>query len=252
MGKFRAFIFTVMGAGICATISTYAQEASIQPTLVNANITTVYTPVGFDDNDNAQIIVEGELPNTCYKVGPSRVRVDRDNQVIQFQQLVFRYNGLCLEVKTPFVKTIDIGVLPEGRYQVVSVNKEIKPAILGVHHTENRMPDEFIYAPVDAAVIRKDDLGGRRILMITGAFPNSCMKFPEETNSVIAKMTGKNIIEVLPIVQMDKGPCLNVMVPFGKSVVLNGDIPTGKYLLYIRTLNGQSYTKLDFIGDDPQ
>lgn len=228
----------------------WADDDSTQPSLVNAPVTNVYTPSGFDDNDNAQVVVEGEFQNTCYKVGPVRLKVDREEQKIQFQLMALKYSGPCLEVRTPFIKVVDLGILPEGKYSVSSVGKASRPAALSIHHTESKMADDFLYAPVDSGFVRKNDAGDRRILTLTGAFPNSCMKFSEEENTVLVKRVG-NILEVLPIVQMQKGNCLTVMVPFTKSVFLSDEIPTGKYLVHIRTLNGQSYNKVDFIGSDP-
>lgn len=222
-----------------------------QPVMVNAPITAVYAPMGFDDNDNSQVIVEGEFPNTCYKVGPARVKAIRDEQKVVFQVMAIKYQGICLEVRTPFIKVVDVGILPEGRYQVASAGSAVQPTVLNIHHTESRMADDYLYAPIDAAFVHKSDTGDRRILTLTGAFPNSCMQFSADQNSVIARRTSKNIIEVLPVVEMKSGPCLSVMVPFAKSIMLNEEIPTGKYLVHIRTLNGQSYNKIDFVGADP-
>lgn len=235
----------------CALGVVNAQDDESKPSLVNAPISRIYTPTGFDDNDNAQVIVEGEFENTCFKVGPVRLKVNREDQVVQFQLMAIQYKGTCLQVKTPFIKTIDLGILPEGKYKVVSVGKSSEPAVLGIRHTESRMADDFLYAPVDAALIRNTEQGERRILTISGTLPNTCMKFGTDQNTIIAKQTTKDIIEVLPVVDMYEGACLDVMVPFTKAVVLPDDIPTGKYLIHIRTLNGQSYNRVDFVGQDP-
>lgn len=226
----------------------FAQDES-SPTLVNAPITQVYTPMRFDDNDNAQIIVEGEFPNTCFKVGPAKLKVNREEQKVQFQLMAIKYSGPCLQIQTPYIKVIDLGILPEGKYEIISVGKSSPAAVLSVHHTDSKMADDFLYAPVDAAFVRKAEGGERRVLTVAGTFPNSCMKFSDDVNSLLAHATNKNIIEVLPIVEMEKGACLQVNIPFTRSVTLEDNIKPGKYLIHIRTLNGQSFNKVDFIGD---
>ncbi len=47
-----------------------------QPTTVDVPIRKAYLPKGFDNNDNVQLIVEGEFRNSCYKVGATRVEVE--------------------------------------------------------------------------------------------------------------------------------------------------------------------------------
>ena len=47
-----------------------------EPALVGAPVEKVFVPLGFDDNDNVEVVVHGHFQSTCFKVGPSTATVD--------------------------------------------------------------------------------------------------------------------------------------------------------------------------------
>lgn len=245
------FVFGFVIAAIGLAEPVVAQDGDLAPTLIAASISRIYTPTGFDDNDNTQIIVEGEFPSTCYKLGPARVNVNVDEATVTVSLKAYYYQGMCLQVKTPYLKAIDLGILPEGTFKVQAIGATKVEAALSIHHTDSKQADDYLYAPVDAVFIQKNEAGDRRNLFLIGSFTNSCMKFSSEQNSVVIKPTKRGLLEVLPVVEMKEGPCLDVMVPFTKVVEIDESIPSGKYLFHVRTLNGHSYNKIDYVGQNP-
>lgn len=240
---------------IIGSLFLLAQEAdpeTSRPQIVDAPITAVHTPSQFDDNDVAQFIIEGEFPNTCYSVGRVIVRAGREELeqgIITFHLEALRSTkDKCLEVKTPFLKVVDLGILPAGAYSVVQLKNMKKRATLNVAPAKNNSKvDNFNYAPVDAAYLREDALGFRRVLVLIGTFTNSCMKFSDEV-PVFRANDSTRVLEVLPIVEMKQNQlCLEVLRPFFKTIDLPEDIPSGRYLFHIRTMNGNSINKMDTI-----
>lgn len=223
-----------------------------KPTRVDAPITAVYTPSGFDDNDVAQIIIEGEFPNTCYSTGKVTLRTrleDLEQGVIQFHMEALKYNRKnCLQVKTPFLKVVDLGILPAGAYSILQLKDLRKRATLVIHKAENEeLMDNHTYAPVDAMFVRDDALGFRRLAVLVGTFSNSCMKF-EDATPVYRSDPQAQIIEILPIVKMLKDEeCVEKTIPFFHVVEIPDNVPSGRYLFHIRTMNGNSLNKMDTI-----
>lgn len=222
-----------------------------QPERVDAPITAVHTPSALDDNDVAQFIIEGEFPNTCYTVGRVLVRArteDLEMGAIQFHLEALKTKRQnCLEVKTPYLKTVDLGILPPGQFQIVSMKDQRARAVLNIVKAENRQQvDNYNYAPVDAMYIRDDALGFRRLVVLIGSFTNSCMKFASAVP--VYRAPNSKVIEILPIVEMKKDQlCLDVLIPFFQAVEVPEDMASGKYLFHVRTMNGNSLNKVDTI-----
>jgi hypothetical protein len=223
---------------------TFANDYSeaFAPALVDVSPDTVYTPLGFDDNDNVQIVLDGALPNTCYKIGPASARIDVKEHKVYVHQQAFYYPGAwCAEVRVPYVQTLNLGVLKSGAYEVYVESEGAAPraaAVLPVAVATSNNPDDYLYAPVtDAHIERGDEFS---TLVLNGVFGNSCMKFLEVKTNVRAN----GVIEVLPIIQMQTGvTCAEVTLDFNLNVTLKG-VPHGRYLIHIRSLNGQSVNRV--------
>lgn len=222
---------------------------ALQPALVPVTPNRIFSPLGFDDNDNAQIVLDGELSDTCYKLGPTQFKVDEVHQRIYVQQQAYYYPGAwCAQVRVPYTQTVNLGLLAAGQYELVvqSEDGSLKPiSTLPVALSSTRSPDDFLYAPVSDVYLEKS-LGafeGREsfyTLYINGHFNTSCMKFKE----VKMHTRPNGVIEVLPIVEMDRTvPCSQIMTDFNVGVSLK-DVPKGRYLLHIRSLNGQAVNRI--------
>jgi len=199
---------------------------------VPAPIKGVFVPKGFDSNDNAQVVVTGAYPNSCYKVGPTNLRVDKKNNVVEIDVNAYYAAGsYCLMLYIPFTQTVNVGVLPPGDYKLVVNSKvgEVLPVALAT--SEN--PDDFVYATVESLARRS-----REVFQLQGFLPNSCADISEIR---VLEEQG-NVLTVLPIVSFAEG-----CKPSGDDRDLgfseDFSVPAhlkGQKLIHVRSLNGAS------------
>lgn len=227
---------------------------SHRPALVEAMISTVYAPAGFDDNDNIQIVIEGIFPNTCYKSGPSKVSVTGER--IQIVQQAYYYDGHCFQMMVPYEKVIDIGILKAQNYSVFVADETSPSALLPVKEAKNDETDDYLYAPVKKAeLVSKSPY----ILQLMGIFPNEMMRIDHVIVNQPLNHVPNNVIDILPIATVDEtkrlavdsagGGSAQVSVPFTHSVDLSdiqaGMKEPGRFLIHIRSLNGQSVNLIE-------
>jgi len=205
----------------------------IAPLTVEVAPQDIFLPQGFDGNDNAQIVVAGEFPNTCYQSGKLIAEV-KGNRISLRQEARLHTGCWCAPFSVPFTQTVDLGVLPIGNYSVQSAG--LTAGVLTVSRARSSAPDDFFYAPVEEAVL--DASGARPKLSLRGVFPSDCMRMRE-----IKVIEKNNVVVVLPITDLREGAiCAPRPVPFEETVVL--ERRARKTLVHIRALNGQAINKL--------
>jgi hypothetical protein len=239
-----------LAAAALATVMTYsavpalaADAANVNaaqiklPQLINVGAKYVFAPPGFDNNDNVQIVVHGELPSTCYKAVHPAVRINHASRTVYVAALAYYYTGsFCLDVMVPFTQTVDLGLLSAGHYQVIETSPKgtIFRSNLPIAIAKSPLPDEVLYAPVQNASVEK--LGSQANLLISGTFPSDCL----ELQQVRVLNRVSKIIEVLPIaVQKPGTQCRPGATPFEARVTLPRVAP-GDTLIHIRSMNGRS------------
>lgn len=228
--------------------STLIAAIGFAPVLVNAgNVetidyapTTVFTIKGFDSNDNSQLVLDGLFPNTCYKVSETSVIVDKANKRIDVKDKAYHYKGgVCLYMLVPYFKTVNLGMLPEGAYDVFVHDRTApvtKAGTLNINKATSENPDDFLYAPVEEVVV--DQNGPTPVLTIRGTFSQSCLKVKD----MFVRYDSNNIV-VQPIAERDGTTCHNNPTKYEESVALT-NAPTGRVLLHIRSLNGQAVNRV--------
>jgi hypothetical protein len=220
------------------TLAGETLHAQARPELVQMPVQVAYMPRGFDSNDRTQLVVESYLPNTCYKVGPHKVQVDASSKAIKVEQWVYRYPGICLQVIVPFHKVVDIGILDAKDYQILDAKSGDALGTLSVTRAINPGPDDYLYAPVtDARVETKSE--EERVLIVEGVFNNSCFGMDNIKVDVQAK-----VVVVLPIAKETQGEaCKEGKFAFKIEQPLP-KLNFGRYLLHVRSMNGQAINKL--------
>ena len=228
-----------------------SQAQFVLPHEVHIALKKAYIPQGFDSNDRVQVVVEGFLPNTCYRLGPTKVWQGSDPHDLFVEQHAYKYPGVCLEVIVPFNHSIEFGILPAGNYNIKNVFVEESGTMtyekslgtIPVATAATAGPDDHLYAIVDDATLTTSSESKKVVL--TGELPGPCWFF-EDTKVVVES---NDVVTILPIIYY-KVPhdsltqCdVNVTVPFTKAVTLP-KLPTGRYLIQTRSLNGQSVNKL--------
>jgi len=214
----------------------FAMSNDTSPEVVPMAIKTAYIPRGFDSNDNIQIVVEGYLPNTCYRVGPHSFRLDSRSKTVSLQQYAYKYKGLCLMMTVPFTQVIELGLAETGQYKVVDLHYDTTLGNLPVKVATTTQADEYLYAPVENLEVDIKNLS----LEISGHFTNSCMRLRETK----VDLESHNVVVVLPVAEsVDSSGCKEGDFPFSGKVSLP-ILTEGRYLIHVRSLNGQAVNKL--------
>lgn len=206
------------------------------PTKVSALYSRAYVPAGFDDNDSIQIVAEGTFKNSCYRPAETSVAIDLEKKRITLGPAAYEYSGFCLQVILPFDRAIDLGILPNGTYDIVQADGS-KLGSLPVSKAFTDNADDHLYAPISQAFFRQK--GAVSEIYITGQFPNSCMKLDEVKVTV-----EKTVIVVQPIAKVEQTrDCKDGKFQFEKLVKVEM-IPAGRYLLHVRSMNAKAVNSL--------
>jgi hypothetical protein len=217
-------------------------QISERPQLVPAPAERSYVPQGFDTNDNAQVVVAGEYPNSCFRVGHSTYSIDRLNKKIDIEVTAYKSEGYCLQVMVPFHQEVSLGLLEKGEWSITINQDPANSRVMHVREAVTASRDDHVYAPV-SEVIRT----GPREFLLRGNFQSPCLSVAE----IKLNYEEGEVISVLPMAAYDS-TCLETNqshlweAKFQVKNELEGD-----YLLHIRSLNGdalnsvQSFTSID-------
>lgn len=227
-------------AALC--VASVQALAQYEPTQEGATFDKVYVPVGFDSNDHVQIVGEGMFENACYRPAPTTVKIDENAKTINLGPVAYKYNGLCAQVVLPFQRVIDIGVLKIGVWKVTQGTDPKVIAEIPVKPALALAPDDFLYAPVSQAFLRES--AKRTMVFVTGNFSNKCMSIEKMEVNV-----SNDTIVVQPIATMSAVDCQAAQVPFQKAVRVP-KLKAGRYLLHVRSLNGNSVNQIVQIAAD--
>ena len=193
----------------------------------------LFIPHGFDDNDRSVVVLDGYLLTSCHQLDISEKIINLEEKTITITQFARITPGPCMTLPVPFSVEVDLGVLPAGEYKIATNQNELT-GFLTVSAAVTTSQDNFLYAPVEQARVKRAR-DGYQFAVLEGRFTNTCMALKE----VKVYYTG-NTIEVLPImVVSDNGDCQAKEVEFRKVQRLNHLRP-GRYLLHVRSLNGQA------------
>jgi len=133
---------------------------------------------------------------------------------------------------------VDVGILKAGAYKLIQGYSGETLGEINVRVSTNAGPDDFLYAPISQAFVTQ--VGNTLKVKIAGEYPDSCMEMQEVITDVQEK-----VIVVQPIaVRTDEGVrCAQALVPFERTVEIK-NVPQGKYLLHVRSLNGNAINNL--------
>lgn len=218
---------------VLLTTSAFAQYQPIEK-LISAEHS--YVPFGFDSNDNAEVIITGFLPNLCYKAPKAKVHINQGQIDVTLTALFYApENGFCAEVAVPFIEVVNLGLLPQGHYEIkINQNSahESRTNML-VAAAPNRNIDQFIYARVQYI----EQVPGTRKVLLKGYNPSDCFRLNE------IKYVSNTIdsYSIMPILTTNSdGFCPRKMVPFTYEFEVPNDINRAKVLLHVRSMDGRS------------
>jgi hypothetical protein len=250
VSKYAAGCFVILAASSLLLNAEVRADGSQDPSLVAAPVDRVFVPLGFDNNDNVEVVVHGHFPNTCYKVGPTTATVDMEAKTVTIQAQAYSYAGfVCAQVLVPFVSEVKLGLMKEGEYRVTVVGSPdlvIDPLIVGAATTSN--PDDYLYAPVEQAAIEQEATGTNYV-KIEGTYPYmfiGCMKINEVKVSLSSQ-----VIVVQPIAEILEDRLCNPLESKKFSIKTPVSFPLSftEYLIHVRTLSGTSVNRFIEIGN---
>ena len=191
----------------------------------------VHVPMGFDSNDNAEIIVTGLMRDTCHRRPTGKVHVkDHEITVDMKADKVSGREVYCIKAMVPYMVSVPLGQLGKGRYNVSVGTDTVKSHSLQIGSPGAASIDNFTYANV-TSVTKNVENGS---ITLSGEHPSNCMAI--ERVEVIANET-KDTMSVLPIVTQTGEVCNLVMTPFSVDVPLEASVANSA-VFHVRKLDG--------------
>ena len=209
------------------------------PVEVLVPIDHIYSPNGFDSNDNTEVIVEGRLPNLCHKSPWSKVEVKPGKIEITVSALKYEDNNpFCVPMEVPFIQPVSVGLLNKGNYDIVVNGKSIyeQKGAISIAELQTPAADDFIYANV--AYVEKEE--GSRMVKLKGYTPSDCLNWDE----VKFVSNGTDTLAVLPKMKQIYSTCPMKMVPFEKEIEVPKVLDRKSVLLHVRVMDGKSVNTL--------
>lgn len=236
--KVARMIGNVMMAGAVLASAAVAQisVAADHDDVRNIKVSRLFSPKGLDSNDNSIVILDGYLPDGCYRLTSPVVETDETGKTIVIQARANYFDVPCIEALVPFTQEVKLGMLTGGVYNIQD-NEGTSLGSLNVGKAQSKYPDDHLYAPVESLVLDNEESApGQHVVTLRGRFTNSCM-FMERVESRYYP----DSVELLPIMGIRKGNCLQVEVPFSVDVALDSSkLSKGRMLVHARSLNGNS------------
>lgn len=208
-------------------IQSEAREVTISPD-------NVHVPSGFDSNDTAvQVMVTGSVPNTCFLRPHGEAKVVGNTVNISMKATkISGSNVNCIQALVPYMATVTLGRLPEGRYSIVvnpgSFSEKITD--LNVEKPNSASIDNFTYANVTNV----REIPETAKIVLEGAHPSSCMEF--DAVQLIAN-GNEDTFAVLPIIKQVMPICDYRMTPFTVEIPMPRS-SQNVIVLHVRRLDG--------------
>lgn len=233
--------------GLAAVLSLAAGSVDAQEELskkVVINPEMVFIPSGFDDNDNAQMVLWGHYTSTCFSYAPPKVDVDVAKKTISITNYSISHEfgeTICADMLVDYTTTIDLGSMMEGEYAVHVFEDGATPGFkkvgkVSIAEAPTPQQDNVPYAPATNVTVDEKF----ETLTLTGRRTNTCMQIPAEAK--VNAVPG-SVFEVLPIMKLENTGCAEINEPFKMTARLP-KMTKGAKLFHVRTLGGQSLNRV--------
>lgn len=209
---------------------------------------------GFDNNDNAQIVITGSLPNICYNALAPEIEINSRNKKIAItQKAALNSLSTCaddssqlpeyLNHPVSFTHEVSLGQLAAGTYTVsyYSNPTDLKHKRFTIDQAHLDSIDNSLYAHVTSAFIPEMVHPTKNgILILTGVINSNCMLL---TNENIKVERQDNVIIVQPVLKLNQNTgCSYSPYPLYQVVSL-GTLTQGTYLIHVRSMSGKSVNR---------
>ncbi len=244
MKRARIMFFMATGAfalsGFSFNSNALAIASSDPDEIRHIKVSRVFTPKGLDSNDNSVVILDGYLPDGCYRLTQPVVQVNDELKTISIQARAYYFNVPCIEALVPYTQEIELGMLTGGNYRIEN-GEGHQIGSLAVKKAQSKYPDDFLYAPVEELILdQKETAPNQHVATIRGRFTNSCMYIDHVDTKYFP-----DTVEILPVMAIRKGNCADVEIPFSLDVELDASrLTPGRMLVHTRSLNGRSVSSI--------
>jgi hypothetical protein len=195
----------------------------------------LYVPKGYDSNDNIELVVEGYLPNLCYKNPASVIDVKGKTVNVSIVANSTDFDGAqCAEMIVPFSHVFTVGLLDKGNYNVV-VNGKHNTSLFVTESSSDAIDDE-IYANVHQI----EQIPGEQRVIVRGYHPSYCLEF----DKFIIDDNGTDTYSVRPITKQISDFCPKKMIPFEYEMEVPSALKRNRVLIHVRSMNGNSVNSI--------
>jgi hypothetical protein len=254
-----------LGLGLMSSVHGDTTPPPTAPTMerVEVLIGNVFVPdVGYEDKNNIEVTLDGYLQNSCYQLADTQIAQGSDPYTVIIHQFAdLRTDGVCsdpanipvqMRDNIPYTLNVSLGHLTAGNYKILFNQGSFpeRQSTFNVAPATTMAVDDFPYAFV-SSLNMPDVVVGTHAVTVTlvGTLANTC-QFVKEVK--VLPELNVNTIVVLPILGYRTGRmCAQIVLPYEYKVNL-GKLGEGRYLLHVRSQNGQAVTRVfSVIMPDP-
>lgn len=196
-------------------------------------VDTVFTPKGYDINDDIRVFVSGSKPSPCFGTPFGVVeRIGSELKITVKAKQKATKDRLCIALEVPFLEGIKVKDVPAGTYDV-HVNPDTfhaKTAKLEITPSVTDSIDDFLYPAVERITVNPKT----RLVRMIGTNPSKCLQLEK----MIHTSNGVNTYAIMAIMEKRGNVCEAKPDPFVYTYQLPHDLHAEKLLVHIRTLDG--------------
>lgn len=195
----------------------------------------LYVPKGYDSNDTVELVVEGYLPNLCYKNPGSVVKIVDNSIDISIVANSTDFEGAsCAEMIVPFSHVVSVGLLNKGNYNILVNGK--KDSSIFVNESISDAIDDELYANVEHV----EQIRGEQRVVVKGHHPSFCVEF----DRFEIDHNDKDVYSVRPITKKISDFCPKKMIPFEYEMDVPTELKRNRVLIHVRSMNGNSVNSI--------
>ena len=247
----KLFITTAFIA-VLSVSNSWGQKLKVQEVALEE---VFVSPVGYDSNDNIEIVLDGKLPSACYDLFQTKIIPVPEKNKFLIKQFIRQKHLTECETEhsehqgeifpVQFTTVVSLGELAAGEYRIdykkaaSSGTKGVKTFQVSTATAEGI--DDHLYAPVSSAFIPELIYSTPNAqVILTGILGNSCM---EMLPSDVQVEKYGNIFVILPKLKLSmQQECVANPRPLQQFVSL-GAVEPGRYLVHVRSMTGRSVNK---------
>jgi hypothetical protein len=216
------------------------------PQWIELPVQRVFFPeTGYTENDDIQLVVEGELPDPCYELGPQSFSQDTAGTITAHPTAWRHSSDVCdtgdLLGESPYSLPSSLGRLKAGDYRVAFSPDGETPSYRDLHVGKWRAPEDLRRgtARATSADIPNSGLQGQTVeITLRGFLASACSQLsnPPEINP-----QGDTL--VITPEETAPGTCSDASPRAFEIKISLGVLSPGEHLVHVRSRDGKAIQK---------